>query len=477
MKSKKIFALLLVVIMTLSLAACGKKNDKPTGGEVTTAPTEAPTKAAEPTAEPTEPAKEEVAVKHEGSEPRTIKVGIWWDVFYDSRHTSVDDNPEVANYDEAEMQLAKVREIEEKYNVRIEFVNLTWDGIRESINTSIMAGTPDVDVYTADLQFGVPAIAADLAQPLEDFVPADDDIFNDQTIFKYLNLFGSNKNYLFAGNGVETGAVGLAYNATMIEQLGLESPQDLYDKGEWTWDAFKKYLVAATKDNDGDGTTDVYGYGSVWTWTLPQLAMSNGGSIASGDTEGFSSPEVVETLEFIYDMYNTSKTARPWNAEDWNDNLNAWKDGKVAFWATQHWVQSGAGVEFDMSIVPWPTGPSGNKDTNSTMTAGGNWYFVPKGIENPYLVYKVMYEWTNWFNGDLSYRDNTEWAESCFDTERDFAYILEMGKKPTVDLWNSIGFDAGAPMSQIMNGEVTVSQAVEANKQLLQDILNNLFKK
>lgn len=475
-QSRKILALLLVLIMTVSLAACGKKSEETSSD--TTTPTAEPTKAAEatPTEEPT-PEVVENTLRHEGSEPRTIKVGTWFDIYYDSRHTKPEDNPEVGNIDEANMMLANMRAIEEKYNIKLEFVNLTWEGIMESINTSIMAGTPACDIYMADLQFGVPAVAAGLAMPLEDFVPADDDIFTQKTIFKTLNLFGDSKNYLFAGNGIETGAVGLAYNATMIEELGLESPQDLYDRGEWNWDKFKEYLVATTKDNDGDGTTDVYGYGAAWNMALPQMVMANGGSIAGGDTEGWSSKPVVETLDFFYDMYNTSKTARPWNGEDWNDNVFSWKEGKVAFWATQHWIQSGSGVEFDVSIVPWPIGPSGNKESNNTITAGGNWYFIPKGAVEPLLLYKVMYDWTNWYNGDLSYRDNTEWAESCFDTERDFAYIIEMGKKPTVDLWSSINFDAGTPMWQIMNGEATVSQAVEGSKQLLQDILDNIYKK
>lgn len=476
--SKKVLALLMVLVMTLSLAACGKKTTT-TSGDGTNTPTKEATKAPDPTAEPTaEPTTEpEPAIKHEGSEPRVIKVGTWFDVFYDSRHTKPEDNPNVGNVDEAQMAIDNMRVIEEKYNVKLEFVNLTWEGTMDSINTSIIAGKPACDIYMVDLQFGAPAVLGGLAQAIEDFIPETDDIFNDKTIMKSLNLFGNEKNYLFAGNGIETGAIGLAYNATMIEALGLESPQDLYDRGEWTWEAFKKYLVASTKDTDNDGTTDVYGYGSVWTMTLPQLVMSNGGSIAGGAVEGLSSKPVVETLDLLYDMYNVSKTARPWNAADdgWNDNLNAWKEGKVAFWATQHWIQSGAEVEFDMSIVPWPVGPSGTAD-NATITAGGNWYMIPKGAEDPYLLYKVMYDWTNWFNGDLSYRDNTEWAESCFDTARDFEYIVAMGKKPTVDLWNSIGFDMGAPMLQIMNGEATVSQAVEVNKQTLQDILDNINK-
>lgn len=337
--SKKVLALFMVLVMALSLAAC--KKDTTTSGDGTITPTQTATKAPDPTVEPTvEPTAEpEPAVKHEGSEPRVIKVGTWFDVYYDSRHTKPDDNPSVGNVDEAQMMIDNMRVIEEKYNVKLEFVNLTWQGTMDSINTSIIAGTPDCDIYMVDLQFGAPAVLGGLAQAIEDFVPETDDIYNDKTIMKSLNLFGNENNYLFAGNGIETGAVGLAYNATMIEALGLESPQDLYDKGQWTWAKFKEYLVATTKDSDNDGTTDVYGYGSVWNMTLPQLVMSNGGTIAGTSTEGLSSKPVVETLDFMYDMYNVSKTARPWNAEDWNDNLNAWKDGKVAFWATQHWIQ------------------------------------------------------------------------------------------------------------------------------------------
>ena len=85
--SKKFLALLLVMVMTLSLAACAKKDKPATSDEATTAPTEA---AADPTAEPPEAPTEEpaeVTVRHEGTEPRTIKVGTWYDVFYDSRHS------------------------------------------------------------------------------------------------------------------------------------------------------------------------------------------------------------------------------------------------------------------------------------------------------------------------------------------------------------------------------------------------------
>ena len=71
-------------------------------------------------------------------ETRTIRVGTWYDHYYDSTHTDIYENPSVSDLDQAQAQFDVVKEVEEKYNVKIEFVNLTWDGIQESINTSIL---------------------------------------------------------------------------------------------------------------------------------------------------------------------------------------------------------------------------------------------------------------------------------------------------------------------------------------------------
>ena len=49
--------------------------------------------------------------------------------------------------------LASIRNVESKYNVTIHNVNLTYSGTIDSINTSIMAGAPDCDIYLLDQSF------------------------------------------------------------------------------------------------------------------------------------------------------------------------------------------------------------------------------------------------------------------------------------------------------------------------------------
>ena len=93
-----------------------------------------------------------------------------------------------------------VKEVEDKYNVRIEFVNLTWDGIQESINTSILAGTPDCDIYEGDMSFLIPAALNGFCTNLADVIPADNDIFNDQMIFAQQKVGSGDGVYLFKSN-------------------------------------------------------------------------------------------------------------------------------------------------------------------------------------------------------------------------------------------------------------------------------------
>ena len=62
------------------------------------------------------------------------------------------------------------------------------------------------------------------------------DILTDGTVFTKQNLLG-NDDYLFhESTTIPSGAMYMTYNAAMIDSLGLEAPESLAEKGEWTWD-------------------------------------------------------------------------------------------------------------------------------------------------------------------------------------------------------------------------------------------------
>ena len=98
-----------------------------------------------------------ITASAEGSE-RVITIGTTYDVYWDSFDGSIDANPYYTGTVADEMMFAKVKQIEDKWNVKFEYINLTYAGAKESINTSVLAGTPDVDVYMMDLPLAEPPL-------------------------------------------------------------------------------------------------------------------------------------------------------------------------------------------------------------------------------------------------------------------------------------------------------------------------------
>ncbi|MBQ8596878.1 MAG: extracellular solute-binding protein [Lachnospiraceae bacterium] len=474
---KKLLALGLSIAMIAGLTACG--GSEPAATETTEA-TETTTEAAE-TTETTETAEAETPVNT--GETRTIRIGTWYDHYYDSTHTDIYDDPSVSDEELAQAHFDIVKEVEEKYNVKIEFVNLTWTGIQESINTSILAGQPDCDIYEVDLSFGIPAALNGYATDVSTLVPADHDIMNDQMVFTQVDIGRTDGSvYLFQGNHAEmvlANTYMLAFNKQMLDEAGLENPNALYERGEWTWDKWREYMLALTQDTDGDGVTDVYGYGSRWDFLVYNLTMSNGTTIAASETENLSSPEVAECLDFIYNMYNVDHVAKPWNAEDFDSNMNAYVNGEVACWIDAAWISSAnanAELEFDIIWCPWPIGPSGNVDTNKFKNvSSGNAWMIPAGAEDPELIFNVFYDWQNWYHGDVDLRDgDLTWWEDCAVTEENYAVMEYMGQRGAFDLWNALGLEWD--WSAILTGEMTAAQFQETYKQNVQDALDSFYK-
>ncbi len=473
---KKIIAMLLALVMILSLAACG-------GDPVET----------KPQTDSTNPQGTEPAAP--SGEKRKITIGVWWDFYYDSTHTDVLDDPSYAGNAADELRWQIVDIVEEKWNVEFEYVNLTYTGITESINTSILAGTPDCDVYLCDPGMGIPAQMNGLAIDLKTIVPSDNDLFTEQLVMSYLDL-GDGKACLMKqvkGENVVADTYPLAFNKQMLEKANLEDPRDLYARGEWTWDKFIEYATILTQDTNGDGALDQYGFAGFKEDVFGQLLMSNGASIASGTTEGLSSAATGEALEMFYNMYNTYKVCAPYPEADNGDVTRyQYRDGNIAFWPCAAWIAAanadydwdgsvGATLEFDTVYVQWPVGPSGNQETNKGELIGGSFWFIPVGIENPEQVYNAFYELTNYYQGDIGVRDDKEtmwwWYASTASKEdlqeSNYAVMFDMGSKEQFDVYKTLG--VAWDLEALINGTMTAAQFQETYRQEMQAAIDAYF--
>ncbi len=487
---KKTVAVLLVAVMALGIVACGKKEENP-NNEVTKS-------------------------KLYQEETRAIYIGTWYESYYTSAHDDINDNPNVDNIAEAEMNLNNMRTIEQKYNIELYYDNLTWNGVIESINTSIMAGSPESDVYMVDMQFGLPAVLAGYAYDLEYILNESPEAQNGMIEDKYKDILtdaGSNivktiqfttdgKHYLFGANAIDLGGMALGYNMDLISQYGLTDPYEYFLNGQWNWDNWLAEMQTLTQDTNSDGAMspdDMWGYRGAWTNLLIQLLMSNNATIASlkddGSgkiTEQLTSKPATEVLNFLYDMYQTYGVSF-WDADcdaDWNDNVYAFASGNIGFWNSACWITQEADPDQNlinsMGMVTWPTGPSGNAETNPNINSTtGTYYMIPAGIENPALIFCVLYDYFNWYNDDLSIRDNTTWFEEWCYNEQNFEVLKSMGDSESdyvFDLWQQITFAEEYQIRGIIETgadatPITVAEFQQANKQLVQDYLDQNFNK
>ena len=425
-------------------------------------------------------------------EPRHITIALWWDMYYDSDDESWESNPSASGKETDIMRFDVVKEIEETYNVTFEFVNATYAGVQDSLNISILAGEPDFDVYMVELGWGVPAVMNGLATDFRDVLdPSDPLLSHEDVVMDYVNLTNGAVSLLSVkGAEDQVGATyPLAFNLQMIQEANLEDPRDLVERGEWTWDKFREYCQILTRDIDGDGVTDVYGFGGWMGDFFPYFFMSNGTYVCATETENLSSPEMGEVLSFLQDLFVTDKSAYPIPAENgWDVCRWLYRDKKVAFTTTAAWNLDSykdyleePNLDFDMVFVDYPIGPSGNPETNSKKLANSNYWLIPAGIEDPELVYRVLRAYQNWYHEDTELRDDPdelEWWYTSTSNKLDlqdwnFEIMKSMGEHETVDFINVVINDL--PLWDLLAGNITPSQMQEQNRQVVQDALDQIF--
>lgn len=425
-------------------------------------------------------------------EPRHITIALWWDMYYDSDDESWESNPSASGKETDIMRFDVVKEIEETYNVTFEFVNATYAGVQDSLNISILAGEPDFDVYMVELGWGVPAVMNGLATDFRDVLdPSDPLLSHEDVVMDYVNLTNGAVSLLSVkGAEDQVGATyPLAFNLQMIQEANLEDPRDLVERGEWTWDKFREYCQILTRDIDGDGVTDVYGYGGWMGDFFPYFFMSNGTYVCATETENLSSPEMGEVLSFLQDLFVTDKSAYPIPAENgWDVCRWLYRDKKVAFTTTAAWILDSykdyleePNLDFDMVFVDYPIGPSGNPETNSKKLANSNYWLIPAGIEDPELVYRVLRAYQNWYHEDTELRDDPdelEWWYTSTSNKLDlqdwnFEIMKSMGEHEMVDFINVVINDL--PLWDLLAGNITPSQMQEQNRQVVQDALDQIF--
>ena len=173
------------------------------------------------------------------------------------------------------------------------------------------------------------------------------------------------------------------YNKDLFDKYGVE-----YPKAGWTWDDFLAKAKALTKDLDGDGKTDLWGYGVFSRYAVYDgWILQNDGDYLNREKLTFEpNNNAKEAIKFLYDLANTYKVSP--HPKDYDLDKKKIKlifqQEKAAMISEGSWnikyMRQDMPADFDWDIAYFPRGPHWKADT---MHAWADGISIPASSKHP----------------------------------------------------------------------------------------------
>jgi multiple sugar transport system substrate-binding protein len=261
------------------------------------------------------------------------------------------------HFDDPETALNPLIEKFEAENpeIRIEAERIAWDVYNQKLLTAVAGGFPP-DVAQVKLWWQPQLVSMNALLPLDDYIAnwaGKDDVFD--KIWELTKYSDGHQYYM----PLQMVILYLYYRVDMFEELGLEVPK--------TREEFLDVAKKLTRDTDGDGEIDVYGFGirgarggHDWWGTF---VLSSGAQFFDENGEsGLTTPEAIAANQWFIDLYRVHKVSPPTTPSDgFKEIIANMKSGRTAM--TIHHLGSSADLEEALgdkiSAAPVPRGTQG----------------------------------------------------------------------------------------------------------------------
>lgn len=261
------------------------------------------------------------------------------------------------HFDDPETALTPLIEKFEAENpgIRIEAERVAWDAYYQRLLTAVAAGDPP-DVAQVKLWWQPQLVELGALEPLNDYI-ADwdgrDDVY--PRVWELTSYTDGNQ-YLMP---LQMVVLYMYYRTDMFEELGLEIPE--------TREEFLEVARALTRDTDGDGTTDVYGFGirgarGGHDWWGTFVLSSGAEFFDESGNSGLTTPEAIAANQWFIDLYRVHEVSPPTTPNDgFREIIANMQNGRTAM--TIHHIGSAAGMHEALgdkiSAFPVPAGTEG----------------------------------------------------------------------------------------------------------------------
>jgi multiple sugar transport system substrate-binding protein len=355
MKKLLVFVLMFAVL----LSACGTPAATPAPAQPQ--PAEA-TKAPEQP-QPVEPTKVPEQPAQPAGEPVEITYMLWG-------------SPE---------ELAVWQKIVDEFqatdpNIKVNVDVSDWESYWNKLKTLYAGGTPP-DVFAMDGPLYPDWVSRDVLLNLQPYLDKSPDALKGiypGTLAAYQRPDG------YYGLPRDFQTIVLFYNKDLFDQAGVPYPTK-----DWTMNDLREASKKLTKDNDGDGKADQWGF-STDLWDMEQFWGATmwgfGGDVINADRTQtlIGGPKSRDGWKFISGMMNDDKSMpSPEAVAQFGDPFAA---GVAAMTTSGHWmVPEYQALEFNWDVAAFPAGPE--KHATSVNSAG---FVVAKDSKHPEAAWEFI---------------------------------------------------------------------------------------
>lgn len=458
-KLKK-FRLFVLLVLLLTLIACGGSDDSPTTKDADDATED----LVDETDGGSEDDVEEPTVDYIQTPEmdfdlggRTIKVVAWWD------NAIPGDSPDTLQAQE------NLKALEEKHNFTMEYVTIDYMEYQEAVTASLIANEPIGDIIRLAKNYTVPILVQrDMIWAIDEWVQ-NENSFNLQMTNDLFTHEG--KGYAFSHDHIDHDTTGLFYNRTLMDDLGLKPIQEYIEEDNWNWDTFKEVIMSANQDTNNDGQFDVWGLAN--RSVLPSALASNDAALTNGDKQTLDDPATVEVLEFMREL-GQDGLARPTEGGDWTEPKQFFLQGNTLFYTGAYWETNDLRndlAEYDIGFLPFPKGP--NADDYRAFNSGVHGYAIPKVVDNPE---QLIYIWEKIYDVESVYDYPGQASfESGFSNQDDIDNIRRLTSNVVAfDHFAFPNLDYYAIEHELIEGNA-VSTIIETYSQTFQAAIDEVY--
>lgn len=237
---------------------------------------------------------------------------------------------------------------EDVYGAKIQYVATTTDTRFDDLANRINGGEP-VDMFPYEWDAVPNGVNKGMYAPLDDYVDLSDPVYDD--VRDMAEMFRYNGHYYVIPYATSD-PLAITYSRAMMEEEGLDDPYELYQKGEWDWNAFMDMMKAFVANGDGE----VQRYGCCG-WFGQAILQSTGDTVVTYDGTKFSNNIMSSNIERAEHLQEEISNLGLYD-HTWYSYFPT--DGNILFYGMAPWALTESNAknpDADIFIVPFPKDP------------------------------------------------------------------------------------------------------------------------